>query len=176
MASGLKPSSARTHSARSAYQALWAWATWPTTGLADRRTRCTSARSARSKRVPWHGSPMAKPWQDVHHKIPQPTVHSPDTIESPSSQRGRRTIEGWNSPARSTEPELNGGEGAGPSGWGAALGSSQALGPTYGERGGVRWLGTNEVVENRGEARPGWLTGGRQWWGRGQMNGRGLLL
>jgi hypothetical protein len=48
--------------------------------------------------------------------------------------------------------KLNDGEGAGPSGWGAALGSSEALGPTYGERGGVRWLGTDEVVENRGEA------------------------
>jgi hypothetical protein len=33
--------------------------------------------------------------------------------------------------------ELNGGEGAGPSGWGAALGSSEALGPAYGERGGL---------------------------------------
>jgi hypothetical protein len=48
--------------------------------------------------------------------------------------------------------ELNDGEGAGPSGWGAALGSSEALGPAYGERGGVRWLGTDEVAENRGEA------------------------
>jgi hypothetical protein len=48
-------------------------------------------------------------------------------------------------------PELNGREGAGPSSWGAALGSGEALGPTYGERGGVRWPGTDEVVENRGE-------------------------
>jgi hypothetical protein len=31
--------------------------------------------------------------------------------------------ERWSSPARSTAPELNGGEGAGPSGRGAALGS-----------------------------------------------------
>jgi hypothetical protein len=46
--------------------------------------------------------------------------------------------------------ELNGGEGAGPSGWGAALGSGEALGPTYGERGGVRWLGTDGAAENRG--------------------------
>jgi hypothetical protein len=58
-------------------------------------------------------------------------------------------------------PELNGGEGAGPSDWGAALGSGEALGPAYGERGGVRWLGTDEVAENRGETRPGRLTGGR---------------
>jgi hypothetical protein len=47
---------------------------------------------------------------------------------------------------RTTAPELNGGEGASPSGRGAALGSSEALGPTHGERGGVRWLGTNSVV------------------------------
>jgi hypothetical protein len=42
--------------------------------------------------------------------------------------------------------ELNGGEGAGPSGRGAALGSREALGPTHVERGGVRWLGTDSVV------------------------------
>jgi hypothetical protein len=43
-------------------------------------------------------------------------------------------------------PELNGGEGAGPSGRVVALGSSKALGPMHGERGGVRWLDTNSVV------------------------------
>jgi hypothetical protein len=58
-------------------------------------------------------------------------------------------MEGWNSPVWSTAPELNDGEGASPSGWGAALG------PAYGDRGGVRWLGTDEVAENRGEARSG---------------------
>jgi hypothetical protein len=47
--------------------------------------------------------------------------------------------------------ELNNGEGVGPSGWGAALGSGEALGPTHEERGGVRWLITDEVVENRGK-------------------------
>jgi hypothetical protein len=91
-------------------------------------------------------SSAAKPRQDVHHKLPKPTVHSPSSIESPSSQRGKWAMEGRNSPARSTALELNGGEGAGPSGLGAALG------PTYGERGGVRWLGNDEVEENRGEA------------------------
>jgi hypothetical protein len=35
------------------------------------------------------------------------------------------------SPAWSMAPELNGGEGAGPSGWGAALGSVEALGSVY---------------------------------------------
>jgi hypothetical protein len=52
---------------------------------------------------------------------------------------------------RLTTPELNGGEGVGPSGQGAALGSSKALGSAYEERGGVRWLGTDEVAENKGE-------------------------
>jgi hypothetical protein len=47
--------------------------------------------------------------------------------------------------------ELNDGEGVGPLGRGAALGSSEALGSVYGERGGVRGLGLDEVAENRGE-------------------------
>jgi hypothetical protein len=106
------------------------------------------------------GSSAAKPRQGVHHKLPQPTVHSPDTVESPSSKRGRRATEGQNSPARSTAPELNGGEGAGPSGRGAALGSGEALGHVYGERGGVRWLGTDEVLENRGSVA---VTAYRRW-------------
>jgi hypothetical protein len=59
-------------------------------------------------------------------------------------------MEGWNSPTRSTAPELNGSDGADPSGWGAALGSGEALGPAYRERGGVRWLGTDGAAENRG--------------------------
>jgi hypothetical protein len=57
------------------------------------------------------------------------------------------------SPPWSTVPELNSGEGADPSGWGAALGSVEALGPTHGERGGVRWLGTDCVAGT--EARRG---------------------
>jgi hypothetical protein len=48
---------------------------------------------------------------------------------------------------RSTAPELNDGEGVGLSGWGATLGSSEALGPAYEDRGWVRWLGTDEVAE-----------------------------
>jgi hypothetical protein len=31
------------------------------------------------------GSPAAKLWQGVHYKLPKPTVHSPDMVESPSS-------------------------------------------------------------------------------------------
>jgi hypothetical protein len=57
------------------------------------------------------GSPVAKPRQVVHRKLPQHTVHSPNMIESPSSQCGRRATEGRSSPARSTAPELNSGEG-----------------------------------------------------------------
>jgi hypothetical protein len=60
-------------------------------------------------------------------------------------------MERQSSPAWSTALELNDGEGAGPLGRGAALGSGEALGPTYSESGGVRWLDTDEVVENRGE-------------------------
>jgi hypothetical protein len=55
------------------------------------------------------------------------------------------------SPARSTSPQLNGGEGVDPSSRGAALRSSKGPGPTHGERGGVRWLGTDGVAENRGK-------------------------
>jgi hypothetical protein len=60
-------------------------------------------------------------------------------------------MERWSSPARSMVPELNGGEGADPSGWGIALGSREALGLAYRERGWVRWLGTDKVAKNRGE-------------------------
>jgi hypothetical protein len=50
-----------------------------------------------------------------------------------------------------TAPELNDGEGADSSSWEAALGSGEALRPAHGEKGGVRWLGTNGVSESRGE-------------------------
>jgi hypothetical protein len=50
-------------------------------------------------------------------------------------------------------PELNGSEGARPSGRGEALGSSEVLGPTYTERGGVRRLSTDSVAGT--EARGG---------------------
>jgi hypothetical protein len=40
-------------------------------------------------------------------------------------------MERRSSPARSTVQELNGDEGASPSGQGAALGSGEALGPTH---------------------------------------------
>jgi hypothetical protein len=53
--------------------------------------------------------------------------------------------------ARLMESVLNGGEGFVPSGRGAALRSGEAPGPVHRERGGVRWLSTNDVVENRGE-------------------------
>jgi hypothetical protein len=59
---------------------------------------------------------------------------------------------GRNSSTRSTVLELNSGEGVGPSGWGAALGSGEALGPVYGGRGGVRRLGTEGAAENIGGA------------------------
>jgi hypothetical protein len=52
---------------------------------------------------------------------------------------------------RSTAPELNGGEDAGPSARGAAPKAGEAPGHAHRERGGMRWLGTNGVAENRGE-------------------------
>jgi hypothetical protein len=96
-------------------------------------------------------------------------VHSPDSIEKPSSQRGRQATEGWNSPARLTA-QLNGGEGAGPSGWGAALGSGEALGPAYGERWGeVAWHRRSGGKQRQGTT---WgLTGGRQRWGMDKRTG-----
>jgi hypothetical protein len=48
-------------------------------------------------------------------------------------------------------PKLNGGEGVGPSGRGATLSSGKTPGPAHRERGGVRWLDTDDVVENRRE-------------------------
>jgi hypothetical protein len=87
----------------------------------------------------------------THGKHPWTSVHLPDMVSGTESKRGRRTTERRSSPARSTAPELNDGEGADPLGRGAALGSGEALGPAYGERGGVRWLNTDEVAENRGE-------------------------
>jgi hypothetical protein len=118
---------------------------------------------------------VAKPQQGVYRTLPQPTLHSPDTVESPSSKRGRRATEGRNSPARSTAPKLNDGEGVGPSGWGAALGSGEALGPAYGERGGVRWLTTDEAAKNRGECGGDGLPEADTAWVRTRRRG-GFLL
>jgi hypothetical protein len=132
-------------------------------GLAGRRTWPACARSARTVRraQPRHaqstccgtacgGSPAVNPQQGVHHKLPQPTVHLSDTVESPSSKRGRRATEGRNSPTRSTVLELNDGEGVTFLVWEAASKLKEAPGPAYGERGGVRWLGTNGAAKNRG--------------------------
>jgi hypothetical protein len=50
-------------------------------------------------------------------------------------------------------PELNDGEGAGPLGLGAAPRSGEAPRPAHGERGGVRWLGNDGVLEKQRQAR-----------------------
>jgi hypothetical protein len=52
----------------------------------------------------------------------------------------------WSSSARLTAPKLNGGEGVSSLGRGAAPSSREAPGPTHGEEGGVRWLGTDGVA------------------------------
>jgi hypothetical protein len=77
-------------------------------------------------------------------------MHSLDMVESSRSKRERRVTKGRNSPVRSTAPELNDSESAGPSGWGVALESSEPLGHAYGEIRGVRRLGTDEAAENNG--------------------------
>jgi hypothetical protein len=48
--------------------------------------------------------------------------------------------------------ELNDGEGVTFLVWEAAPKLKEAPGPAYGERGGVRWLGTDIAVENKGDA------------------------
>jgi hypothetical protein len=80
------------------------------------------------------------------------------------------------SPAQLTAPELNGSEGVGSSGQGANLSSREALGPTHGERGGVRWLGTDGVVENRGEHGGDGLPEKDKGAGADEMQREGLLL
>jgi hypothetical protein len=47
-------------------------------------------------------------------------------------------------------PELNGGEGVAFLVREVASKLKEALGPAYGERGGVRWLGTDGAAKNRG--------------------------
>jgi hypothetical protein len=91
------------------------------------------------------------PWEDVHGKHPRISVHLPDTVLGTELKQGGWTMERRSSPVWSMVSELNGGEGAGPLGQGAALGSGKALGHAHGERGGVRWLDTDEVAENRGK-------------------------
>jgi hypothetical protein len=67
------------------------------------------------------------PREDVHGKHPWTSAHLPNMVPDAESKQGGWTTERWSSPMRSTAPELNGGEGAGPSGRGAALSSSEAL-------------------------------------------------
>jgi hypothetical protein len=110
---------------------------WPEAEAVDRPRRgphgvqCTAL--ARGMALPV----TADDWT-AREKHPWTLVHLPDMVPGAELKRG-----GWTT-------ELNGGECADPSGWGAALGSGEALGPAYGERGWVRWLGTNEVAKNRG--------------------------
>jgi hypothetical protein len=91
MASRPKPSSARALG----HTPKYAWAVRPTTGLADCKTWPASTRGRRGALGPEraqsvccgmaHGDLLvAKPRQDVHRRLPQSMVHSPDMIESPS--------------------------------------------------------------------------------------------
>jgi anaerobic selenocysteine-containing dehydrogenase len=49
--------------------------------------------------------------EGVHGRHPWTTAHLPDMVQGTHSQRGRRVREMQSSPARSTAPELNNGEG-----------------------------------------------------------------
>jgi hypothetical protein len=112
-------------------------------------------------------------WEGVHKAHPWPSVHLPGTVQGTRSQLGGRMTEGRSSSARSTAPELNDGEGAGPSGRGAALRSDEAPEPTHMERGGVRWLGTDGVAKKRGKRGGDGLSemDKRHWHGRDATGG-----
>jgi hypothetical protein len=85
-------------------------------------------------------------------------------------------MEMQSSPVRSTMPELNGGEGVSPSGRGATPSSGKAPRPVHGERGGVRWLGTDGMVENRSERGSDGLPEADKGAGVDEMQRDGLLL
>jgi hypothetical protein len=72
-------------------------------------------------------------------------------------------------------PELNGGELVSSLGRAATLSSSEAPGPMHGKR-GVRWLGTDGVVENRGESGGDGLPEVDKGVGMDEMQWEGLLL
>jgi hypothetical protein len=84
----------------------------------------------------------------------------------------------WSSPAWSTAPELNSSEGVVSSGRGATPSFGKALGPAHGERGGVRWLGTDGVGGggNRGECGSNGLLEADKGAGADKMQQEGLLL
>jgi hypothetical protein len=73
-------------------------------------------------------------------------------------------------------PELNGSEGVISSSWGATPSSREAPGLVHGERGGVRWPGTDDVVENRGKRGGDGLPEADKGAGADEMQQEGLLL
>jgi hypothetical protein len=77
---------------------------------------------------------------------------------------------------RSMVPEHNTGEGVGSSGRGATQSSGQAPGPAHRERGGVRWLGIDGVVENRGERGGDDLPEADKGVGADELQREGLIL
>jgi hypothetical protein len=78
--------------------------------------------------------------------------------------------------ARSTTLKLNGGDDVDPLGRGVASRSGEAPGPVHGERGGVRCLVTDGVVENRGEHGGDGLSEVDKGAGAGEMQWGGLFL
>jgi hypothetical protein len=111
--------------------------------------------------------------EGVHSVLPWASVHPPDTVQGTSSQQGGRATEIQSSPARSTAPELNGGECVSSSGRGVALSSKEAPGPTHEEEGGVRWLDTDSVAGTEARHGGGGLpeTDKRSWLRQDAMGG-----
>jgi hypothetical protein len=121
------------------------------------------------------GSPAAKPWQGVHNKLLQPMVHSPDTIESPSSQCGRRATEGQNSPVRSTALDGSGGWGKSTMPQKAAPRWVGAPVPVEEERGRLVRSGNGEPVIETGAEATTSLPADGEASGANKMHGEGLF-
>jgi hypothetical protein len=85
-------------------------------------------------------------------------------------------VEKRSSPAWLMALELNNDEVVGPLGRGATLRSSEPPRPVHGERGGVRWLGTDGVAENRGECGGDGISEVAKGAGADEMQWGGLLL
>jgi hypothetical protein len=119
------------------------------------------------------GSPVAKPWQGVHRKLSQPMVHSPDTIESPSSRCGRRATEGQNSPVCSTALDGSGGRGKSTMPRKATPRWVGAPGPVEEERGRLVRSGNGEPVVEIGAEAAASLPADGEASGVNKMHGEG---
>jgi hypothetical protein len=137
-----------------------------------------AARSApaRLERMSWHGSRRLAGGQTSARCTPQASlaiVHSPDTVESPSSKRGRQATEGRNSPAWSTAPDCSGGQGKSTTPRKAALRWVGARGPAKEERGRLVRSGDGELVVEIGAEAVSSLPAGGEASGTDKMHWEG---